>query len=113
MAEDLAPEMTLVADTASATIQVRGPVTIYTIGTLQPRLADLPRAEAVALDLTGVSRLDTAGAWWVMTLRERIEATGAGFGVLGLSDPNTQTPARRRLAVHAPARKPSPCRPSR
>lgn len=85
MSEDLAPEMTLVADAASTTIRVRGPVTIYTIGTLQPGLANAPSPGAVALDLTGVTRLDTAGAWWVLSLQERIEGTGAGFGVLGLS----------------------------
>ncbi|MCW1933168.1 ABC transporter permease [Pararhodobacter zhoushanensis] len=82
---DLAPEITVVAEPASTTVAIRGQVTIYSLSAVQTQLANLPEGPDVSLDLTQVTRLDTAGAWLVTTLREKITARGAGFEVRGLA----------------------------
>lgn len=85
MATDLPPEMIVRIDPASTSLVMRGKVTIYTIGELDPQLAGIPPGAAVTLDLTQVTRLDTAGAWWVVSLKDKIEGTGGQLEVVGLS----------------------------
>jgi len=84
VSSNLAPEITIVTEPACTSIVLRGPITIYALGGLEPQFAALPLGTAVSLDMTQVTRLDTAGAWLVTTLREKVEGSGASFEVLGL-----------------------------
>lgn len=87
---DLPPEITVTNGPASLLIVMRGKITIYTISGIEPQLAGLPQSKAVTLDMTQVTRLDTAGAWLVTALKDKLESAGAAFEILGLA-PETQS----------------------
>jgi phospholipid/cholesterol/gamma-HCH transport system permease protein len=57
-------------------VALRGPLTIHTVGTLAERMPDVPEGGALVLDLSGVTRLDTAGAWFVVTRTGRCTLEG-------------------------------------
>jgi len=56
-------------------LALSGVLTVETLARLQPRL-DALTAEPTRFDLSGVTKLDTAGAWAIATLRQRLEDAG-------------------------------------
>lgn len=83
MPSDLSTEIDIIPQSGSTSVVMGGHVTIYTVADIQRRLTGLQDGADVELDLSDVTRLDTAGAWMVVTLKDRVEATGARFAVLG------------------------------
>jgi len=57
-------------------VRFAGPLLVADIGALRDRLATLPDAGPVTLDLSGAGAMDTAGAWLIVTLRRRLAAEG-------------------------------------
>ncbi|MFP5507040.1 MAG: MlaE family lipid ABC transporter permease subunit [Gammaproteobacteria bacterium] len=70
-------------------IRCRGRWTVDALGAVTQRCEQLrgPDAGAVTVDGSGVTALDTAGAWLLQRLRLRLEAEGRAVSVEGLSAP--------------------------
>jgi phospholipid/cholesterol/gamma-HCH transport system permease protein len=76
------------------TIEARGEARVVTLAgdlvlagveELRQRLAAVPQGGAITLDLSGVGAMDTAGAWLVVTVAERLEAEGSAVEISGAS----------------------------
>lgn len=78
-----APGIRILPGYVSSSVVLTGSVTIYTVTAFNNVLAELPDGRAVEIDLSGVSRLDTAGAWMLITLRRRVEAAGQTLEIDG------------------------------
>lgn len=63
----------------------------------------------ITVDARGLSALDTAGAWAIVTLRDRLKAEGVEVAIEGLADTQTALLDPSRTAC----RSPSPRRPAR
>ena len=79
------PSIEVSSDSSSSSIRLAGDITIYTVTPMKTAFAGLPNDRAVTIDMSGVKRLDTAGAWLLVSLRQRIEAAGKGFQLVGAS----------------------------
>jgi phospholipid/cholesterol/gamma-HCH transport system permease protein len=79
------PSIEVSSDSSSSSIRLAGDITIYTVTPMKTAFAGLPDDLAVTIDMSGVKRLDTAGAWLLVSLRQRIEAAGKGFQLVGAS----------------------------
>ena len=66
-------------------LRFAGPLTLASIGTLPERLEGLANGRPMTLDLSGVERMDTVGAWIVYRLARRHEARVTG------TDPHMET----------------------
>lgn len=67
----------------------RGRWTVDALGPLSHRLAtlDAPRVTALTVDASAVTALDTAGAWLLHSLQQRLAAAGVQTDVQGLHAP--------------------------
>ncbi|MFZ5963205.1 ABC transporter permease [Thalassococcus sp. BH17M4-6] len=105
-------------DGAGQRVTLRGPCTVRTVTDLRQRLQALPPDQPVTLDLTKVTRFDTAGAWAISLCQQRLEAAGASVTLDGadasvqslletvtraLPDPDHPEPEPRRLSDHVAA----------
>lgn len=97
-----APGISILTGTTPVLIILTGDVTIYTITPIRDAIAACPDGPEVQVDLSGVRRLDTAGAWVLIALRQRLEATGARLEVIGA------TPAATSLLHSVAAAVPQP-----
>ena len=68
--------ITIDAGDAGRTVAFAGPLVIAELAVLRDRLRTLPGAGPVTLDLSRAGAMDTAGAWLVLTLRQRLAAEG-------------------------------------
>ncbi|WP_371038617.1 ABC transporter permease [Rhodosalinus sp. FB01] len=85
MVSDASPEIEMDVGTDTVAMKLSGAFTIHTVGAVARRFETLrPDADVVA-DLGALSRLDTAGAWLLVTLRSRLEAGGGRLEVEGAS----------------------------
>ncbi|MFD1344123.1 ABC transporter permease [Litorisediminicola beolgyonensis] len=75
------------ADGARAVLT--GRLTLARLPALQAALAGLEGQAPLRLDLGGIDRLDTAGAWALLRLKERMDGEGAALEFTG-ADPQTQ-----------------------
>ncbi|PZQ51623.1 MAG: ABC transporter permease [Rhodovulum sulfidophilum] len=66
---------------AATRVVFSGRLVIATLSAAQRALADLAAKNAVKLDLGGVEKLDTSGAWLVIDLARRLEAEGLSVAV--------------------------------
>lgn len=66
-------------------VALSGDMTVRTISPIAERLAQLPAGD-VAVDLSEVGRLDTAGAWMLARLKRRVETAGQTFDLSGARD---------------------------
>jgi len=69
-------------DGRSRALALSGALTVHTLARLQAELDALPPM-ATRIDLSGVERLDTAGAWAIATLRARMAGAGCETGITG------------------------------
>ncbi len=69
-------------DDGSTAVVLSGVLTVRTLMPVQEALADLPAADLV-LDLAGLERLDTAGAWVLVTCQNRMTQAGHAASVTG------------------------------
>lgn len=67
----------------AARVVLSGPFTIRSIDAVAARLDALPPEGAMRVDLSRVSRLDTAGAWLLTRLRQGREAAGGTVDLTG------------------------------
>ncbi len=72
-------------DTATRLV-LRGAFTIVNVTELEQRLNEIAVTSPVDADLSGVARIDTAGAWALATLRERVQKEGQVFEFTGASE---------------------------
>lgn len=74
----------------------RGRWTVDALGPLAHRLQtmDTPRVAALTVDASGLTALDTAGAWLLRTLQQRLSGAGLEVEVRGLSAPFADLYAR-------------------
>lgn len=85
MTVETLPEFTLDVENGRAILRVAGDWTVATVGALDEGLRDLPDHEiAPALDVTGLERLDTAGAFVIdRTLRQGCKVSDPALDLLG------------------------------
>jgi phospholipid/cholesterol/gamma-HCH transport system permease protein len=73
----------LTCDIEEGAVRLRGPVTIGTVGELHHRLTAMRIERDARIDLSGVTVLDTAGAWALIDIRSRLHASGASLHLSG------------------------------
>jgi len=64
-------------------LRLSGDLSVHTLAGLEPALARQPAEAALRLDMGGVQRFDTAGAWAVAQLDARMRAGGGSFELTG------------------------------
>ncbi len=88
-AADAEPDFTVERDGETLRIALRGAWTIRASRALEHAAAALASAargaKAVAIDFTGVARLDTAGAWMIDKARTEMQAAGASAAYAALT----------------------------
>ncbi|MGJ8602697.1 MAG: ABC transporter permease [Marivita sp.] len=112
MIEGTKPHVTVHAADGSGDIRVSGVLTIYTVTLAQTELQKLQPGEVPRLDLSGLTRLDTAGAWALVSLKARFDKAGHTLAFTQVSPeaaslldsvehamPNPETRAAARLTV--------------
>ena len=70
-----APKITTAEDAAQRTLALSGVLTVQTLAQVAPQLDRLSPMDT-RIDLSRAERLDTAGAWAIVTLQERMSAAG-------------------------------------
>lgn len=95
------PEFEIGTDTRSGTVALRGVLSIRTVSRLDNALAALPEHD-VRLDLSGVTRLDTAGAWAIVRLERRLAAGGRRLDLTGSSTTDAQLLETTRTGIPDP-----------
>lgn len=73
MTVDETPEFALTARTKPGHWNLSGRLTIYSVTQAREAFADLPTGSDIVLDLSAVERLDTAGAWCLLSWAKRAE----------------------------------------
>lgn len=71
---------------AEAVLSLSGALSIRTVSGLRQRFAALGFDRPLVVDLAGVARIDTAGAWLLVDLEARAQAAGGSFGLRNVSD---------------------------
>ncbi|MCE0505339.1 MlaE family lipid ABC transporter permease subunit [Roseivivax sp. GX 12232] len=80
--ESAAPLRITSAETGETrALEIAGRLTVFEVTEAEDRLAALPADRDIAADLSGLTRFDTAGAWLIARLRQRIEAAGQSFRI--------------------------------
>lgn len=95
---------------AEARLVFAGEWTVARLGALERELAELaaPNAEQVVFDLEGVSRLDSAGAWLAVRLRDEWMSKGKDVRLLTASPEHDLVLARVAHASPEPPPAPAP-----
>ena len=88
-------------------LELGGPLTVHTVTGLWDRFGGIGGSDRLVVDLSGVSRIDTAGAWALTALEARLAASGGRLEVLGARDDAALVLKNVRDAMpkpdHAPA----------
>jgi phospholipid/cholesterol/gamma-HCH transport system permease protein len=92
-------------------VSLSGPLTVRSIQETHDVLSDLPSDADLVVDLSSVTRLDTAGAWSLSTLRHRVLGGGGHFVLSGAQPAatallDTVERAREMQAEPAPSERP-------
>jgi len=80
-----APPVTVEGGEGEAVIRLAGRLVVAALSDFETGLKGAPRARAIELDLSGVEALDTAGAWLVVSLSDRLRAEGAEVRLSGVA----------------------------
>ncbi len=98
----LSPEKSIeiLATDAGVRLVLRGAFTIANVTEMDRRLRDIDGTRAVRAELGGVTRIDTAGAWALVRLRQRVEESGQTFEAAGA--PETTESLLRTVARAMP-----------
>ena len=84
----MAPPATIVAseDSGALVLRAEGSWLVASASELDRRLhaLDLPTGRQVTLDLAGIERLDTAGAWLVLRTEHALSARGNSVALANL-----------------------------
>ncbi len=105
--------ITITHDADAALLQLGGVLTLPNVGRLHRDVQSIGTEGDLTIDLTEVTRLDTAGAWVLVDMSARLEAAGHSCKMTGASEtsaallhtvtealpkPDEPPPARRTLA---------------
>ncbi len=85
------PEIALSPEGRDSRVTLGGALTLAGLARLHAALDALPADRPARLDLSRISRMDTAGAWAICALRERLAAAGQDLTLEGT------TPAQENL----------------
>ncbi|MEI6419691.1 MAG: ABC transporter permease, partial [Sphingomonadales bacterium] len=97
------------ADGAGTVLTLAGPLTMAGIGPASARLADLVATGPLAIDMAGVTALDTAGAWALHRVQQRWQLAGQPCRITGLAPQGERLLAEiARHDVPVPIRPPAP-----
>jgi phospholipid/cholesterol/gamma-HCH transport system permease protein len=80
------PGITVEEQGGQVIVRLAGDVVLARVAGLRRRLASMPGGRSVALDLSGVGVMDTAGAWLVVTMAERLQAEGTSVEITGATE---------------------------
>ncbi|MGI1660660.1 MlaE family lipid ABC transporter permease subunit [Palleronia sp. KMU-117] len=80
-----APQFTLAETDGAHVVTASGDLSLRHIAVMRDALAGLPAEGTVTVDLAGVRRLDTAGAWSVLAYLDRVDGAGGSARVSGAS----------------------------
>jgi phospholipid/cholesterol/gamma-HCH transport system permease protein len=95
------PDFELDTTPGTGTAALAGVLSVRTVSRLDRSLSALPGA-CVRLDLSGVTRLDTAGAWALVRLERRLSDGGRTLELSGLSEAEAQLIETTRAAIPEP-----------
>jgi phospholipid/cholesterol/gamma-HCH transport system permease protein len=87
-------------------LALAGRIVIDRLAAIESRLRALRGEGSVVIDLSRVEALDTAGAWLIVTLCQRLDAEGARVTLKGVSD--TQRHLIDTVAASLPGEEPEP-----
>jgi phospholipid/cholesterol/gamma-HCH transport system permease protein len=73
-------------ESGTRVLRLSGDLSVQTLALLEPALAREPAEASLRLDLSGVGRFDTAGAWAIAQLEARMQAAGGALDLAG-ADP--------------------------
>ncbi|WP_439121840.1 ABC transporter permease [Marivita sp.] len=74
MTESAVAELELIEGDTPGELRLSGQLTIYNVTRAQAEFGAIPPADLTSIDLSGISRLDTAGAWALIQLKNRGDA---------------------------------------
>jgi len=94
----------------SRVVRLAGELTLGTVGPALDRLRDLSLREDWTLDIAGVRRLDTAGAWLLADLEKRLAAAGGSLDLLDIDPGKAQLLDGVRRAMPTREEPPEPDR---
>lgn len=80
---DTLPPITITTDTDATRISLRGALSVHDVTQVHGEMQTVPVTAPVQLDLSDVTRLDTANAWAIATLRARLEDAGQSMEIYG------------------------------
>ncbi len=79
------PSIEPITGSDEGTLRLTGDLTVSNVTRLHAALDRLPLSSDVSLDLTDVGRIDTAGAWALVTVQRRMEASNAKLEMRNVS----------------------------
>lgn len=85
MNEQAAPLIEISTDDDRAVVVLCGALSVHDVTTIQAELTTLTLDRPVAIDLSQVSRIDTAIAWSIVSLETRLDAVGQSLEITGAS----------------------------
>ena len=71
------------SDDKATDVRLSGAIDIHSVTQIISEIDTLPSTSLLRIDISGVERLDTAGAWMLTTLRNKVETTGGVFTLDG------------------------------
>lgn len=83
MEKNVAPHISVSSDSDSVLVSLQGELTVRDVTAINAELTGVALDQPVRLDLSDVSRLDTAIAWSIASLRARLEGAGQSLDIIG------------------------------
>jgi len=84
------PAKSASVSTGDGKVMIGGQLLIDTLMQLPPgHLVDVPQSTSV-IDISGVQRMDTAGAWYIVDLQQRAAGQGASLEIMGATQAQAQ-----------------------
>ena len=80
------PAVTIETGADRTIVRVAGDVVVSGLARIERTMPDLPRSGPVIIELDGIEALDTAGAWFLTRLVQRLEAEGVGVELSGATE---------------------------
>ena len=77
------PAVTIESGAEGAILRFGGSLVVSALSRVERALPALPRSGSLVIDLTDLDAIDTAGAWFLTTLVQRLEAEGLAVEVRG------------------------------
>jgi phospholipid/cholesterol/gamma-HCH transport system permease protein len=87
---DNAPRFDLSPDGEGMVVMVAGDLSLPHIAALKAAFSGLPGSGTIRLNLSGVRRLDTAGAWSILAYSDRLETAGGTLEIVNAADAHTK-----------------------